>query len=239
VPAVSPAPVPVENDFAASDAADTTRPPPAAVPAAHGAPAEAPPEGEAAPVPTGTAIRADPHPAPVHRERGSGHGPRVSLGVAIAMCLGAVVIGFAVARLAPWNGTGEPPRPATGARAPEETRASEPVAPAVPSALVGTSPPAPARRSSESAAERKRPTLRRADASGRGKQQRATGLLDVTAPQGAEILLDGHRIGRGSTRRRIPVGNHRVEVRHGGARVGENFQVAAGETWTYAVTPRQ
>jgi uncharacterized protein affecting Mg2+/Co2+ transport len=64
------------------------------------------------------------------------------------------------------------------------------------------------------------------------------GLLDVTAPEGAEIWLDGRRIGKGSTRRQIREGDHRVEVRHGGAIVGERFQVAPGESWTYAVTPQ-
>jgi hypothetical protein len=64
------------------------------------------------------------------------------------------------------------------------------------------------------------------------------GLLDVTAPDGAEIWLDGRRIGKGSMRRQIPEGDHRVEVRHRGAVVGERFQVAPGESWTYAVTPQ-
>jgi hypothetical protein len=63
------------------------------------------------------------------------------------------------------------------------------------------------------------------------------GLLDVTAPEGAEIWLDGRRIGKGSTRRQIPEGDHRVEVRHHGAVVRERFHVAPGESWTYAVTP--
>jgi hypothetical protein len=51
------------------------------------------------------------------------------------------------------------------------------------------------------------------------------------------VFLDGKRIGTGILRTQIPAGDHRVEVRLGGARVGERFSVAPGETWTYVVNP--
>jgi hypothetical protein len=63
------------------------------------------------------------------------------------------------------------------------------------------------------------------------------GFLDVTAPDEAEVFLDGRRIGKGSVRREIREGAHRIEVRLGAARVAERFSVAPGETWTYEVTP--
>jgi hypothetical protein len=63
------------------------------------------------------------------------------------------------------------------------------------------------------------------------------GKLDVTAPDDAEIFLDGKRIGRGSVQAEIPEGSHRVEVRRAGDTVAERFRVLPGETWTYTVTP--
>jgi hypothetical protein len=51
------------------------------------------------------------------------------------------------------------------------------------------------------------------------------------------VFLDGKRIGSGSVRRDVAEGAHRIEVRLGAARVAERFSVAAGETWTYEVTP--
>ncbi|HUL60827.1 MAG TPA: PEGA domain-containing protein [Anaeromyxobacteraceae bacterium] len=68
--------------------------------------------------------------------------------------------------------------------------------------------------------------------------QVGTGLLDVNAPDGAEVWLDGHRIATGSVARlEIYEGDHRIEVRHRGAKVGEPFHLDAGETFTYAVSP--
>jgi len=63
------------------------------------------------------------------------------------------------------------------------------------------------------------------------------GVLDVTAPPDALVVLDGRRVGQGSVRIEIPVGPHRIEVRRAGASVAERFTVEPGETWTYAVTP--
>jgi hypothetical protein len=66
-----------------------------------------------------------------------------------------------------------------------------------------------------------------------------TGLLHVTAPDDADVLLDGHPIGRGEVRVEVPAGAHRIEVRRGEAKVAERFTLAPGETWTYEVTPTQ
>jgi hypothetical protein len=65
----------------------------------------------------------------------------------------------------------------------------------------------------------------------------AKGKLSVTAPAGAEVYLDGKRIGRGSLKRDVAAGRHRIEVRLGKARTGETFDVEPNETWTYDVTP--
>jgi len=72
----------------------------------------------------------------------------------------------------------------------------------------------------------------RAEARSPGK-----GNLDVTAPDDAEVFLDGRLIGRGSVRREIPEGAHRIEVRRAGASAAEQFTLQPGETWTYTVTP--
>ncbi|HSN92178.1 MAG TPA: PEGA domain-containing protein [Anaeromyxobacteraceae bacterium] len=63
------------------------------------------------------------------------------------------------------------------------------------------------------------------------------GTLVVTAPDGAEVFLDGRRIGRGDVTVEVLEGNHRIEVRLGEARTGERFHLAPGERWTYEVTP--
>jgi hypothetical protein len=63
------------------------------------------------------------------------------------------------------------------------------------------------------------------------------GTLVVTAPEEAEVFVDGRRVGRGDLTLDIPEGDHRIEVRLGGARTGERFRLAPGERWTYEVTP--
>jgi hypothetical protein len=63
------------------------------------------------------------------------------------------------------------------------------------------------------------------------------GTLDVTAPPDAEVLIDGRVVGHGSVRLQLWEGRHRIEVRRGAARLQERFELAPGETWTYAVTP--
>lgn len=65
----------------------------------------------------------------------------------------------------------------------------------------------------------------------------AMGKLTVTAPAAAEILLDGRRIGKGSLTADVAPGPHRIDVRLGGSRVTERFEVGPNETWTYDVTP--
>jgi hypothetical protein len=59
----------------------------------------------------------------------------------------------------------------------------------------------------------------------------------VIAPLEAEVFLDGKRIGKGILRQEIPAGDHRIEVRYDGMKVGERFRVERGETWTYEVAP--
>ncbi len=201
-------------------------------------PAGAPTANAAAP--------AAPSPGPVHHERSARRGPRVSLATAIAMWLGGVAIGFALAAFTPWHGMAAAllrhaadtlaPTRAPEPVAPEDARAPEPAAPAVSTDVVETPPPAPVRRGSGSAPESKSRARHAAPAATGGSL--VTGLLEVTAPEGTEIWLDGRRIGTGNTRREIPVGNHRVEARRGDARIGESFRLAPGETWTYAITPQ-
>jgi len=63
------------------------------------------------------------------------------------------------------------------------------------------------------------------------------GTLVVTAPEDAEVFVDGRRVGRGDLTLEIHEGDHRIEVRLGEARTGERFHLAPGERWTYEVTP--
>lgn len=63
------------------------------------------------------------------------------------------------------------------------------------------------------------------------------GSLKVTAPQDAEVFVDGKRVGRGDVKVDLWEGNHVVEARLGEARVHEKFTLGPGETWTYDVTP--
>jgi hypothetical protein len=179
------------------------------------APAEAPAPGDVAAPPANPA-------APVRL------GPRVPVWAALAMSIASAAIGFGLAWFAPWNAQARE-RLAAEARAPADAPPPAPVpsASAVPtaSAVPSSYEPPPPKRSSV-----RQPAAPRRDS--------RAGLLEVTAPDGAEIWLDGRRIGTGNTRRSIPAGDHRVEVRHAGAKVGERFHVASGETWTYAVTPR-
>jgi hypothetical protein len=65
------------------------------------------------------------------------------------------------------------------------------------------------------------------------------GLLDVTAPPEAEVLVDGRLLGHGNLKVELWEGAHRIEVRLGAARAQERFTLAPGETWTYAITPTQ
>jgi len=78
---------------------------------------------------------------------------------------------------------------------------------------------------------------RAASAASAARPHGGRGVLDVTAPGDADVLLDGRLIGRGSVKTEIREGAHRIEVRRGAARVAERFTLAPGETWTYEVTP--
>ncbi len=172
------------------------------------------------------------------------------------MLLVGVAGGFALAALTPWRElAGEslrhaaeklaPARPAAPAAAPEEARAPEPPSPADPGATdtessgepseaAATPPPAPVRRPP---VREKKKRVREAAAPASAAET-GTGFIVVTAPENTEILLDGQLIGKGDTRKQIPVGKHRVDVRRGRAKVGESFRLEAGETWTYAVTSK-
>jgi hypothetical protein len=63
------------------------------------------------------------------------------------------------------------------------------------------------------------------------------GTLDVTAPDDAEVIVDGRLVGKGRVKVELWEGHHRVEAQLGASRVQERFEIARGETWTYAVTP--
>lgn len=175
---------------------------------------------------------------PVHPVSRTARGGRVPLWVAIAMCLGGIAIGFALARLGPRAGFAGAPE-AAPAEAPVQARAvpPEPSPAATSTQQVGPPPVAAPRPVSKSTREKKRASVRRAAASAPEKEA-GMAFLEVSAPGEAEVWLDGRLVGEGSTRRPIREGSHRVEVRHRGARVGESFHVAPGETWKYVVTPR-
>lgn len=167
----------------------------------------------------------------------------------VAAC---ALLGFGVGLAAARGGLGKvpPPAPAPGAAANEVAGA---YAPAPPEAAPAPAPPAPATtppeppRAAASArpAERAPPRKVASAAPGASAPARraspprpvAKGVLAVTAPDEAEVFLDGRPVGSGSLRRDVPPGAHLIEVRLGEARVAERFEVAPGETWTYEVTP--
>jgi eukaryotic-like serine/threonine-protein kinase len=178
---------------------------------------------------------------------------RSRLPLLVAVCaLAGFAVGFAAAR----SGLGAAPAPAL---TPGETANGGPSAHAaaaeVPAAARTPAAPAPATLARElpaPAAEPASPSVRPpssdAPKSGASRPREAAsvrrpaptsaqGVLAVTAPAEAEVLLDGRPVGRGSLRREIPVGPHLIEVRLDGASVAERFEVASGETWTYEVTP--
>ncbi len=175
----------------------------------------------------------------------------MSFGTAFTMLLGGVVIGFALAALTPWHGVADDvlarlgytratapspspvPSPAPPAPEPAEPEEAEPEprdesAPAVADEAdeAGTKAPSPnkVRRGSASAPEKKRRVRQPAAAASSGDES-ATGVLQVTAPDGTEIFLDGRRIGSGSVRKQIRAGAHRIDARLGRAKIGEGFRV--------------
>jgi hypothetical protein len=169
-------------------------------------------------------------PKPAARLRGS----RIPVIVA-AVCLAAgFAIGFELARARPtWTSTPTPTSSPTSAH-PERSAAAggaeskgTPTAtstPSVPSEAV--SPVPPPRRPARERPARTVPA--------RAARQ---GKLDVTAPDDAEIFLDGRRIGSGRVQVEVAEGPHRIEVRRAGATAAERFTLQPGETWTYTVTP--
>jgi hypothetical protein len=129
----------------------------------------------------------------------------------------------------PSKGQGEraaapPADPPRTAPAPARRAAAAPAPAPVPAPR---SPPAPPPKKAQRPAERPAPT----------PVARGTGVLDVTAPAGAEVFLDGKRIGLGGLRLEIPAGAHEIEVRLGDASVSERFEMEPNGSWTYEVTP--
>jgi hypothetical protein len=179
--------------------------------------------------------------------------PRSRLPIAVAaVCL---LAGFAGGLAAAWAGI-EPRRlwdalraadPTEQARAPgaEAARASAAPLPAMESTAEPEVVPAPTPRPPRASAASRRTKASAKAAKGAKPAGAPTatpvptakGFLDVTAPAGSEVLLDGRHIGVGGLRVEIPVGRHHIEVRLGEAKVEEAFDLSPGETWTYAVTP--
>jgi hypothetical protein len=61
--------------------------------------------------------------------------------------------------------------------------------------------------------------------------------LTVTAPEGAAVLLDGRRVGTGSTRDiELYEGSHKLAVTLGPARHEHAFSVRPGESYAYEVS---
>jgi hypothetical protein len=125
----------------------------------------------------------------------------------------------------------EPPRPAPapGRRA---AAAPTPPPPVEPPRTAPAPRPPPAARPKKA----QQPATRAADRPA-ASQAVARGWLDVTAPAGAEVFLDGKRIGVGGLRLEIPAGAHEIEVRLGEASVSQTFEMEPNGSWTYEVTP--
>ncbi|MFO0584322.1 MAG: hypothetical protein U0229_18760 [Anaeromyxobacter sp.] len=186
-------------------------PTPVAVPAPP--PAATPPD----------AVRAFPAPAaPAAGSRG-----RFLAIVAVAFLLVGFLGGFAFSR------SGSPPPPPAPQAAPVSA-----AVPAPPPAPAAAPPPAP-KAVPASAKRPVAPPARRAAAPApvptSDREHVLGGLLSVTAPDGANVLLDGKPLGTGSLKKTISAGNHRVEVQFRGAKVGEDFEMLSGGTYEYQV----
>lgn len=122
------------------------------------------------------------------------------------------------------------------ARAPGAPPAATPSSPVAEPDMA--QPRATAQRPATPAAKRKPKVAKgasakpRSDAASGGERAK----LDVSAPPGAEVFLDGRRIGRGSIHTTVAPGRHRIEVRVGKNRVAESFDAEPGGAWTYDVT---
>ncbi|MFT3915596.1 MAG: PEGA domain-containing protein [Anaeromyxobacteraceae bacterium] len=193
-------------------------PTPVAVPAPS--PAATPPD----------AARAFPAPAAPAASRG-----RFLALVAAAFALVGFLGGFAFSR------AGSPPPPPRSA----SVSAAAPAAPSTPARPAPAPEPPPAPKAVPAAAKRPAsPPARRAAApapapapspGSSDREHVLGGLLTVTAPDGASVLLDGKPLGTGSLKKTIPAGNHRVEVQFRGAQVGEDFEMLSGGTYEYQV----
>jgi serine/threonine-protein kinase len=65
------------------------------------------------------------------------------------------------------------------------------------------------------------------------------GVVEVRAPDGAKVFLDGKLIGKGNVvRPKVPEGPHRVTVTLGESQAEEEFKLEAGGNYLYEVTPR-
>jgi hypothetical protein len=154
--------------------------------------------------------------------------------VAAVAALCAVIgfgIGFALSRSSP-----PPPPVALELPSPEAGVTAEAAAPPPAPAA---KPPAPSRAKPSRAVK---PAAKPAAKPAKVAAQRAAApeekaTLSVSAPEDAEVFLDGKRIGRGSLKVEIPAGGHGLEVRRGEDSVAERFIVRANETWNYEVTP--
>jgi hypothetical protein len=138
--------------------------------------------------------------------------------------------------------TSTPTPTSTGTGTATPTATSTPTATATPTPKSSPKPKLkpPKRTASKSAAALKRgakPASAPASTAAAAALGEGKGMLLVAAPSDAEVFLDERRIGRGNVHLEIPEGAHRIEVRLGESRVAESFTLAAGETWTYDVTP--
>jgi hypothetical protein len=206
------------------------------------------PTPEPLPRPPSTRPGADPagvFAAPARSARRS-RAPVVAALVCAALGFAA---GFGAARLRP--SAAPPSSSAAAAEAPRPMPTTVPqAAPAPPAAAALPTPAAkagittrpPTRMAATAAAKRTPKRAVKAPAKTAEKAAAKTapdgkGVLHVAAPAEAEVFLDERPIGKGSVHLEIPEGAHRIEVRLGQNRVAESFSVAAGETWTYDVTP--
>ncbi|HEY6101550.1 MAG TPA: PEGA domain-containing protein, partial [Anaeromyxobacter sp.] len=208
-------------------------------------PPSAEPTPEPLPRPPATRPGADPvgvFAAPTRLPERS-HAPAIVAVVCAAVGFGA---GFAASRLDPGASTGAgapqaaapadaPARPIPSAAPPPE-KGTLPT-PAAAKAAITTRPPTRAAAPKPHAAPPKRPARAAAKPGKAAEAPAGKGMLHVAAPAEAEVFLDERRIGKGNVHLEVPEGAHRIEVRLGEARVAERFTLAAGETWTYDVTP--
>jgi len=158
--------------------------------------------------------------------------PARAILVAVGLVFGAIGFGggFALSR------AGDPPAPATPPPAPPAAVPASTYPPPLPAPSPEPSRPA---RAEPAASKKARKEARSAPAgSADPAPAGAPGMLTVTAPDGAEVRVDGKLLGKGSLKREVPPGKHRIEIRLGEARTTEGFEMEAGGTYAYEVTPR-